>query len=259
MNDRLHGGAVAMGEIIPMNEEVMVAVAEAEEAPTKGCNYDLYNSIDKLLPLFALPAIPLFNEDGKPSMVEGEVDGVQMMVQETMPIDLLPRDFLVMRCIALHENLKILRLIEEGKLPADHPATILAWTWVSEDTIAAECGLSRSTVARTMESCGPAKLAAVSPHRKVGTEQRSVGQGFIDTKFRGYGSNNNKLSYYRRINRDFLQMMEAYLPTHLKVMAEKRSSEDLDNIAKMKRQIRALFEQEGLEKLLEERRAERAA
>jgi hypothetical protein len=247
-----------MGEVLPMNDDVKAA-AEAEEASTKGCNYDLYNRINALLPLFALTEIPLFTEDGKPSMVPGTVKGVPKMVQEMQHVDLLPRDFLVMRCIALHENMKILRLIEEGKLPADHRATILAWTWVSEDTIAAECGLSRSSVARTMESCGPAKLAAVSPRRKIGTEQRSVGQGFIDIKVRGYGSNNNKLSYYRRINRDWLKMMEAYLPTHLRVMAEKRSSDDLDNIAKMKRQIRALFEEEGLEKLLEERRAERAS
>ena len=239
-----------------MTEEVMTEVAEAEKASTKGCNYELYNRIDALLPLFALPAIPLFTATGEKKMVWGMEDGVEKLIQDTMPIDLIPRDFLVMRCIALHENMKILRLIEEGKLSADDRASILAWTWVSEDTIAAECGISRSSVARTMESCGPARKAAISPRRKIGTEQRSVGQGFIDIKVRGKGANNNNLSYYRRINRDFLKMMEAYLPAHLDTMAAKRSSEDLDNIAKMKQEIKRLMAEEKVETILAARRAE---
>ena len=49
-----------MGEVLPMNDDVKAA-AEAEEASTKGCNYDLYNRINALLPLFGLTEIPLFN------------------------------------------------------------------------------------------------------------------------------------------------------------------------------------------------------
>ena len=176
------------------------------------------------------------------------INGVEEWAQEARPIDLTPRDFLVMRSIARHENADVLELIANGKLEESDPAAIVAWTWISEDEIGRECGgISRSSVARTMESCGPAKVADVSPRRKVGTEQRQVGQGFIDILDRGVDSNGHQLSKYRRINRQFLSDMEAYLPHYLKAV-KKGTSPDLDTHKGYKVKIERLLAKEILEK-----------
>jgi predicted transcriptional regulator len=195
-------------------------------------NFFLYNKIDALLPLFGLKEIPLFTTDGKPSLVWGTVDGEEKLVQETRPIELNSSDFLVMRCIAKHENANILRLIK-----------------VSEEEIARECGISRSTVARSLESSGESKLVG----KKVGTEQRQVGQGFIDSRNRGHDRNGHPLSKYKRINRDFLRTMEDYLPHYMEEVekAKRKKSPDLEVMDEYKQEIDRLLAQE----MLEEQRA----
>jgi hypothetical protein len=200
--------------------------------------WDLYNRIDALLPLFGLTEIPLFMPDGRPKTEWVVINGEEVEVQQKRPINLIPRDFLIMRCIAKNENADALELIADGDLKEDDPAAITAWTWISEKTIAHDCGISRSTVARTMESCGPVKVADVSPRRKVGTEQRSVGQGFIDIQERGRDSEGHQLSEYRRINRQFLADMEAYLPHYLKAT---KSSPDLEEHKEHKAKIQFLL------------------
>ena len=212
-------------------------------------NFFLYNKIDALLPLFGLKEIPLFTTDGKPSLVWGTVDGEEKLVQETRPIELNSSDFLVMRCIAKHENANILRLIKKGMLKEAPPAAIRAWMWVSEEEIARECGISRSTVARSLESSGESKLVG----KKVGTEQRQVGQGFIDSRNRGHDRNGHPLSKYKRINRDFLRTMEDYLPHYMEEVekAKRKKSPDLEVMDEYKQEIDRLLAQE----MLEEQRA----
>src|ERR1017187_6796718 len=179
---------------------------------TQGPWLDLNGTdIDALLPLFGLTEIPLYMPDGRPKTEWVVINGEEVEVQQTRPIDLIPRDFLIMRCIAKNENADVLELIADGELDENDPAAITAWTWISEKTIAHDCGISRSTVARTMESCGPAKVV-----KTEGKEQRSIGQGFIDIQDRGRDAEFHKLSEYRRINRQFLADMEAYLPHYLK-------------------------------------------
>src|ERR1035438_2687086 len=123
--------------------------------------WNLYNRIDALLPLFSLTEIPLYMPDGRPKTEWTVVNDEEVEVQQTRPIKLIPRDFLIMRCIAKNENADALELIADGDLDENDPAAITAWTWISEKTIAHDVGISRSTVARTMESCGPARVAEV--------------------------------------------------------------------------------------------------